>query len=99
MAADDVAGAICRVSVGAPRDGIVEVAGPLWFRLDDLVRRVLSARNDPRHVVADPHARFFGAELYERTLLPADDAELRRPVSRTGSPKPLPGSAVALTGN
>jgi uncharacterized protein YbjT (DUF2867 family) len=76
LAADDVANAICRVSIGAPLNGIVEVAGPSWFRLDDLIRRVLNARNDPRQIVADPHARYFGAELYERTLLPDDDAEL-----------------------
>jgi uncharacterized protein YbjT (DUF2867 family) len=76
VAADDVAAAVYRVAVGEPCNGILEVAGPLWFRLDDLVRRVLSARDDPRQVVADPQARFFGAEIYERTLLPDDDAEV-----------------------
>jgi uncharacterized protein YbjT (DUF2867 family) len=78
MAADDVASAVCEVSVGAPRNGVVEVAGPLWFRLDELVRRALNARNDPRQVVADPHARYFGAQLSERTLLPDDSARLGR---------------------
>jgi uncharacterized protein YbjT (DUF2867 family) len=76
VAADDVASATCRLSVGAPLNGIVEVAGRLWFHLDDLVRRDLKTHNDPRQVVTDPRARFFGAELYERTLLPNDDAEL-----------------------
>jgi uncharacterized protein YbjT (DUF2867 family) len=55
---------------------MVEVAGPQQFRLDDLIRRVLRARGDPREVVADPHARYFGAELGERTLVPGDDARL-----------------------
>jgi uncharacterized protein YbjT (DUF2867 family) len=76
MAADDVASAVCRVAVGTPLNGIVEVAGPDRFRLDELVRQDLSARNDPREVVADPHARYYGAELSERTLVPGDDARL-----------------------
>jgi uncharacterized protein YbjT (DUF2867 family) len=76
MAAEDVAGAVGRVSVGSPVNGTVEVAGPERFRLDELVRQGLSARNDPREVIADPHARYFGAELSERTLVPGDDAIL-----------------------
>jgi len=76
MAADDVAAAVGRVAVGTPVDGIVEVAGPEQFRLDELIRRSLSARNDPRKVIADPHARYFGAELGERTLVPAGNARL-----------------------
>ena len=76
MAADDVAAAVGKVSVGAPLNGIVEVAGPEQFRLDELVRQGLSARNDPRQVVADPHTAYFGAELGERTLLPGDGVQL-----------------------
>jgi uncharacterized protein YbjT (DUF2867 family) len=76
IAADDVARAVGEVSVGSPANGIVEVAGPEQFRLDELIRRGLSARNDPREVIAEPHARYFGAELGERTLLPGDDARL-----------------------
>jgi uncharacterized protein YbjT (DUF2867 family) len=76
IAADDVAGALGEDSVGSPVNGIVEVAGPEQFRLDELIRRGLSARNDPREVIADPHARYFGAELGERTLIPGDDARL-----------------------
>jgi uncharacterized protein YbjT (DUF2867 family) len=75
MAAEDVATAVARVAVGAPVNGIVEVAGPEQFRLDELVRRYLSAHDDPRSVIADPRARYFGAELGERTLVP-DDANL-----------------------
>jgi len=76
MAADDVAGAVARVAVGAPVNGTVEVAGPQQFRFDELVRQGLSARNDTRKVVVDPHARYFGAELSERSLIPAGDARL-----------------------
>ena len=76
MAADDVADAVARIAVGAPVNGTVEVAGPEKFRLDELVRRGLSARNDPREVVAYPQARYFGAELSERTLVPGDEARL-----------------------
>jgi uncharacterized protein YbjT (DUF2867 family) len=76
MAADDVARAIARIAVGAPLNGTVEVAGPQQFRFDELIRQDLAARNDPREVVVDPHARYFGAELGERSLIPADDARL-----------------------
>ena len=76
MAADDVAKAVGRIAVGAPVNGIVEVAGPQQFRFDELIRQGLRARNDPREVVADPHARYFGAELGERSLIPAGEARL-----------------------
>jgi len=76
MAADDVATAVARISVAAPVNGTVEVAGPQQFRFDELIRQDLSARNDPREVVPDPHARYFGAELGERSLIPAGDARL-----------------------
>ena len=76
MAADDVATAVGRVAVGAPLNGTVEVAGPQQFRFDELIRESLRARNDPREVVVDPHARYFGAELGERSLIPASDARL-----------------------
>jgi uncharacterized protein YbjT (DUF2867 family) len=76
MAADDVAKAVGRVAVGTPVNGIVEVAGPEQFRLDELIREGLSARQDPREVVADPGTRYFGALLGERTLVPADGARL-----------------------
>jgi len=76
MAADDVASAVGRVALGSPVNGIVEIAGPEQFRLDELVRRSLDAQNDPRQVIADPHARYFDAELKERTLVPGDGASL-----------------------
>jgi uncharacterized protein YbjT (DUF2867 family) len=76
MAADDVASAVGRIALRSPANGIVEIAGPEQFRLDELIGRDLDAQNDPRQVIADPHARYFGAELKERTLIPGDDASL-----------------------
>ncbi|HEY1302910.1 MAG TPA: SDR family oxidoreductase [Vicinamibacterales bacterium] len=76
MAANDVARAVVRVAVGAPLNGTIEVAGPQQFRFDELIRQGLRARHDPREVVADPHARYFGAELGERSLVPAGEARL-----------------------
>jgi uncharacterized protein YbjT (DUF2867 family) len=76
IAADDVARAVGRVSVGRPVNGIVEVAGPEQFTLDVLIRRFLGARDDPRNVLTDPQARYFGAVLSERTLVPGDGAIL-----------------------
>jgi uncharacterized protein YbjT (DUF2867 family) len=98
MAADDVAAAVGRVAVGAPANGIVEVAGPQQFRLDEFVRQGLLAHNDPRTVVADPVAGYFGVEVDERTLVPGKDARLgetrfetwlsrsAKPVTSTNSP-------------
>ncbi len=76
MSAADVADAVWRVAVGSPLNGVVEVAGPQQFRFDELIRLGLGARHDPREVVADPHARYFGAEVGERTLVPGADARL-----------------------
>lgn len=76
MAADDVAAALADVATGAPRNGVVEVAGPEPFRFDELVRRVLSAHNDPRQVTADVHARYFGAELTDQSLTPGANPRL-----------------------
>jgi uncharacterized protein YbjT (DUF2867 family) len=76
IAATDIANAVGRVAVAAPLNGIVEVAGPQQFRFDEFIRLGLSARHDPREVVADPHARYFGAELSERMLVPEGDARL-----------------------
>jgi len=76
IAGDDVAQAVARISVNSPLNGIVEVAGPQQFRMDEFFRDVLAARGDPRAVVTDPHASYFGTELGERTLLPGADAVL-----------------------
>jgi uncharacterized protein YbjT (DUF2867 family) len=76
MAADDVASALARVAVGPPLNSIEEIAGPDQFRLDELIRGVLKERNDPREVITDPHARYFGIAPGERTLLPGNDAQI-----------------------
>lgn len=76
MAAEDVAGAVGRTAVGAPFDGTIEVAGPEQFGLDELIRKGLAYRGDPREVVTDRDARYFGALLEKGTLLPGADAQL-----------------------
>jgi len=76
MAADDVATAVATIAVSTPLNGIVEVAGPQQFRFDELIRQDLRERHDSRTVVTDPHARYFGAELAERSLVPGKDARL-----------------------
>ena len=76
MAADDVAGAIAKVAVGSPVNGTVEIAGPDQFHLDEVVRRYLAARTDPREVLSDPRARYYGIQVSERTLVPNDGAQL-----------------------
>jgi uncharacterized protein YbjT (DUF2867 family) len=82
MAADDVASAVVAVAVGQPIDGVVEVAGPEQFRFDEVVREVLAERHDPRKVVADPQATYFGSLLAERSLVPFDDARLGKTTLR-----------------
>jgi uncharacterized protein YbjT (DUF2867 family) len=74
--ADDVAAALAEVAVSEPLNGIVELAGPEQFRLDELARRVLSANNDSRPVTADVHARYFGAELADHSLTPGGNARI-----------------------
>ncbi len=72
IASDDVATALAEVAVGTPANGTIEVAGPDRLGLDELVRRFLRAMKDARQVVADVHARYFGAELDDRSLTPGD---------------------------
>ncbi|MFF1878397.1 SDR family oxidoreductase [Leifsonia sp. NPDC058230] len=74
MAADDVATAVASVSVGEPLNGRREIVGPEQFRLDELIRRGLAAHDDPREVIADPDATYFGARLSDSELIPGDDA-------------------------
>ena len=76
MAADDVASALASIAVGSPVNGTVEIGGPQPFRLDELVRRRLASLKDPREVVADPGARYSGAKISERTLVPGNTARL-----------------------
>ena len=95
MAAADVASAVGQIAMGSPVNGTVEVAGPETFRLDELIRRGLAAFKDPRVVVVDPHARYYGVELSERTLLPGDDARLGETRFETWLTQP---SAKAVAG-
>src|SRR5216683_2243763 len=76
MAADDVASGVGRIAVGQPVNDIVEIGGPERFRLDDLVRQRLASLKDPREVIADPNARYSGAKVSEKTLLPGNNARL-----------------------
>jgi nitrite reductase/ring-hydroxylating ferredoxin subunit len=76
IAADDVAHAVAKIATGSPLNGTVEIGGPEPFYLDGLIQRVLGAGNDPREVIADPHARYFGTELDQRSLVAGDEAEL-----------------------
>jgi len=70
MAADDVAAAIARVAAEPPVHGVSETGGPEAFRFEDAIRRVLRAATDPREVVTDPAATYYGITVSERTLVP-----------------------------
>jgi uncharacterized protein YbjT (DUF2867 family) len=76
MAADDVAAALADISVGRPLNGTIEVAGPEAIRMDELARRFLSAKRDPRQVSTDVHARYFGTEVDDRSLTPGSDPRI-----------------------
>jgi uncharacterized protein YbjT (DUF2867 family) len=73
IATDDVARVVGEVATEAPVNGTVEVGGPERFRMDEFFRDALAAWDDPREVVTDPHARYFGTELSEGSLVPGDD--------------------------
>ena len=76
ISSDDVAQAMADYTLGAPQNGVVEIGGPERVRLSDLVQHYLTFKNDGRKVVADVHARYFGAELQEDTLVPGANARL-----------------------
>jgi uncharacterized protein YbjT (DUF2867 family) len=76
MAAEDVASGVANVAVDRPANGVVEIAGPEQFRVDELVRRRLASLRDQREVIADPNATYDGAKVSERTLLPGNNARL-----------------------
>jgi uncharacterized protein YbjT (DUF2867 family) len=76
VAAIEVAGLVATMAEEPPRNGIVEVAGPETFALDDAIARVMAARNDRRRVVADPDARYFGALVHGSVLLPGPRARI-----------------------
>lgn len=78
IASDDVADAVTRAALGAPANGVVEIAGPERERLSELAQRLMTLTQDPRTLVSDAHALYFGAELEPDTLVPADGAWLGR---------------------
>jgi uncharacterized protein YbjT (DUF2867 family) len=101
MAAEDVATAVGKIAVGTPVNGIVEIAGPEQFRVDELVRRRLAMLKDPREVVADPNALYSGAKIDDKTLVPGKNARLgetrfetwlSQPAARIPSAHPQPTS-------
>ena len=78
IAADDVAAIVADVALKAPRSGIVEIAGPEQAPFNELIARYLKAAGDPREVVRDPEARYWGGRVEERSLVPLGEARLGR---------------------
>jgi uncharacterized protein YbjT (DUF2867 family) len=78
IAADDAARAVGRIAVGTPVNGVVEIGGPEALGFDELIRIGLSAHDDPRTVVVDPDAQYFGTTLEDTSLLPGDGAQLAK---------------------
>jgi uncharacterized protein YbjT (DUF2867 family) len=106
MAADDVASGVGKVAVGRPMNGIVEIGGPEQFRVDELVRRRLASLKDRREVIADPNARYAGAKLGEKTLVPSVGARLgetrfetwlTQPAAQISGAPPQPAGAALGT--
>jgi uncharacterized protein YbjT (DUF2867 family) len=98
IAAEDVASALVRIAVGPPVNGVVEIGGPEQFRMDELVRKRLAALKDPREVIADPEARYSGAKISLRTLVPDKTARLgetRFETWLTQSAAQMPGRKVS----
>ena len=78
IAADDVAAIVADVALAAPRNGIVDIAGPERAPFNEIVARYLKAVGDPRKVVSDPEARYYGGRVEERSLVPLGEARLGR---------------------
>jgi uncharacterized protein YbjT (DUF2867 family) len=76
ISSDDVADAMTAAALGAPVNGIIEIAGPDRAPLSDFVSRFMTQTGDRRQVMIDPHARYFGVELDDRSLVPGDGPRL-----------------------
>lgn len=76
IAADDVADALFQVILEKPKNGILDIAGPERFRFSEIVERYLKATNDPRHIISEADARYFGIKLNDNTLVPQKNARL-----------------------
>jgi uncharacterized protein YbjT (DUF2867 family) len=78
IAADDVAAIVADVALATPRNGIIEIAGPEQAQFDEFIARYLKAVGDPRKVVSDPEARYYGGRVEERSLVPLGETRLGR---------------------
>jgi uncharacterized protein YbjT (DUF2867 family) len=78
IAADDVAAIVADVALAAPQNGIVEIAGPERAPFNEFIARYLKAIGDPRKVVSDPEARYYGGRVEEHSLVPLGKAHLGR---------------------
>jgi uncharacterized protein YbjT (DUF2867 family) len=78
IAADDVAAFVAEAAVAAPRNGVIEIAGPEREPFNEIVARYLKGIGDPREVVSDPEAPYWGARIEERSLVPLGEARLGR---------------------
>jgi uncharacterized protein YbjT (DUF2867 family) len=76
IAAEDVASAVAAAAMAAPANGTIEVAGPERQPMSRIVARYLEDAKDPRKVVSDPQALYFGARLDDRSLVPGDNPQL-----------------------
>ena len=76
IAADDVAALVADVALAAPRNGIIDIAGPERAPFNEIIARYLKAVGDPREVVRDPEARYWGGRVEERSLVPLGEARL-----------------------
>src|SRR6266478_5799058 len=76
IAADDVAALLADVAVSEPKNGMLEIAGPEQIRQDELIRRFLNATGDARKVITDAHARYYGVEVNDQSLVPGPNPRL-----------------------
>ena len=76
IVSDDVAAALAEVTLAAPVNGMIEIAGPERLSLDELVRRFLRGKQDARQVVTDVHARYFGVDVNDQSLTPGDNPRI-----------------------